>query len=83
MAALLTSISNGRRKGESGRPFLTCVNLPKFESLKLKKKKAPIIVIVKCEYVTELSVVFGNDFYSKHLGHVSHVLSRKSNHCVC
>lgn len=39
MAALLTSISNGRRKGEVGGPFLTCVNLPKFEGFKLKKKK--------------------------------------------
>lgn len=37
MAAPLTSISNGKRKGEVGGPFLTCVNLLKFEGLELKK----------------------------------------------
>lgn len=37
MAALLTSISNRRRKGEVGRPFVTCVNLLNFERFRQKK----------------------------------------------
>lgn len=73
----------GGGKGSRADPSWHVSIYQNLKALNLKKKKAPIIVIVKCEYVTELSVVFGNDFYSKHLGHVSHVLSRKSNHCVC
>lgn len=39
MAAELTSNPNRRREGEVGGLLLTCVNLVKFESLKLKKKE--------------------------------------------
>lgn len=48
MAALLTSICDGRRKGELGGPFLTCVNLLLLLFTK-KKKNVPVVVIVKCE----------------------------------
>ena len=49
-----------------GGPFVTCVNLLNFESLKVTKKSSNY-VIVKCEYVSQLSAVFGNNFHSKHL----------------